>query len=77
LQKLDGTFNIDFTYCDGEDLETMAGMKCEIPSTSFVSTLYGLTWGDKVYAKVIAHNSYGDSLESDLSNPTILMTNPD
>lgn len=77
LQKADGTFNIDFTYCDGEDLETLTAKRCTIPSVTFISTLYGLNWGDKVYAKVIAHNSYGDSEESPISNPTVLMTNPE
>lgn len=77
LKKADGTFNLDFTYCDGENLIVMAQLRCEIPSITFVSPLYGLNWGDKIYAKIIAHNSYGDSPESPLSNPTVLMTNPD
>lgn len=77
LKKADGTFNIDFTYCDGEAPATMSERRCEIPAVSFVSELYGLTWGDSVYAKVVAHNVYGDSQESALSNPTLLMTTAD
>jgi hypothetical protein len=39
--------------------------------------LYGLDWGTAVYSKFVAYNIYGDSLNSPISNPTILMTNPD
>jgi hypothetical protein len=38
---------------------------------------YYFTWGASIYAKVIATNKYGDSLESDIGNGAILMTNPD
>jgi hypothetical protein len=77
FQKADLTFNIDFTYCDGEDLQTLVGRRCSVPSNSFVSALYGLNWGDKLYAKITAHNSYGDSGDSALSAGLVLMTNPD
>jgi hypothetical protein len=38
---------------------------------------YYFTWGASIFAKVIATNKYGDSLESDIGNGAILMTNPD
>ena len=55
----------------------MEALSCLIPSTTFVSAVYGLNWGDSVYAKVVAYNVYGPSNDSPLSNPTVLMTNPD
>ncbi len=39
--------------------------------------MYGLTWGNKIYAKVVAYNIYGYSEDSPISNPTVLITNPD
>jgi hypothetical protein len=39
--------------------------------------LYGYQWGQQVHAKIVAYNVYGDSADSDISNPTTLMTNPD
>lgn len=68
---------MDFTNCDGSLPAIFEAKSCAVPSSSFVSTLYGLQWGTEVYAKVVAYNIYGDSVDSDISNPTILMTNPD
>jgi hypothetical protein len=46
-----------------------------------VSTLrvapFNLYWGDSVYAKVVAINVYGDSLESETANGAIIITYPD
>jgi len=78
LRKSDGvTFIINFSYCDGSQTSIFEARSCAIPSTSFVSQLYGLQWGEKVYAKIIAYNIYGESVFSPLSNPTTLMYNPD
>lgn len=48
-----------------------------MPSNTFVSSLYGLAWGEEVYAKIVAYNIYGNSAESVLSNPTVLMADSD
>ena len=78
LRKNDGvSFIQDFTHCDGSKPEIIAARSCSIPSNQFVSTLYGLYWGQEVYAKIVSFNLYGISQESLISNPTILMRNPD
>lgn len=59
------------------DLTIFAARSCSIPSYTFVSTLYGKQWGTSVYASVVAVNIYGASVNSPLSSPTVLMTNPD
>lgn len=77
LRKADlSSFVLDFSYCDGSQTDIFEARQCLIPSSSFISTLYGYQWGQQVHSKIIAYNIYGDSVESDLSNPTTLMTNP-
>jgi len=39
--------------------------------------VFQLPWGSGVYAKVVAYNLYGDSLESAVGNGAIILTNPD
>ena len=36
-----------------------------------------LPWGSIVYAKVVAFNAYGDSIESPVGSSNIIMTEPD
>jgi hypothetical protein len=50
---------------------------CVIPVTVFRSTPYDLPWGSSIYAKVIATNIYGDSLESLEGNGAVITTTPD
>jgi hypothetical protein len=38
---------------------------------------FALTWGDSVWAKLVAYNIYGDSGVSDIGNGAIIYTNPD
>lgn len=38
---------------------------------------FSLSWGSSVYARVLAINSYGESLESDDGNGGIIITKPD
>jgi len=50
---------------------------CTIPVTVFKAAPYSLDWGVGVYAKVIATNLYGDSVESLEGNGAIITTTPD
>jgi len=38
---------------------------CKIPVTVLRSSPFSLPWGSSVYAKVIAFNLYGNSLQSE------------
>lgn len=51
--------------------------ECTIPVTVLKAAPYSLDWGVGVYAKVIAKNIYGNSLESDEGNGAIIVTTPD
>ena len=42
----------------------------------FRSSQIGLDWGSSIVAKVVATNSYGDSISSAQGQGAILMTNP-
>jgi hypothetical protein len=50
---------------------------CTIPVTVLRGTPYDLEWGSSIFAKVIATNIYGDSLESEEGNGAIITTTPD
>ena len=49
---------------------------CTIPAGVFISSYYGLNWGSSVFVKVLAYNSYGDSLFSPVGNGAVLLTKP-
>jgi hypothetical protein len=77
IRKGDGVnFNLDFTYCDGSTAAISLAKECIIPAGVFISPYYGLNWGSSIYVKVIAYNSYGNSLYSDVGNGAVLMTIP-
>jgi hypothetical protein len=50
---------------------------CTVPVTTLRTTPFSLAWGSNVYAKVIATNSYGNSIESVKGNGAIITTIPD
>jgi hypothetical protein len=50
---------------------------CTIPVTVLRTTPYSLEWGSSVYVKVIATNTYGDSIESLEGNGAMITTTPD
>jgi len=52
-------------------------LTCTIPVTALRSSPYSLQWGASVYAKVLAINVYGNSLNSEEGNGAIITTTPD
>jgi hypothetical protein len=50
---------------------------CTIPVASLRASPFSLEWGSSVYAKVVAINSYGNSLVSNEGNGAIITTTPD
>lgn len=58
-------FSINTVYCDGmNDTNILAYTNCTVPISTLVAWPYSLPWGYHVWAKVIANNGNGDSLES-------------
>ena len=50
---------------------------CTVPVTSLRASPYSLEWGSSVFAKVIAVNIYGNSIESTDGNGAVITTSPD
>ena len=59
------------------DMSVSTANTCTIPVTTLRSSPFSLEWGSSVYAKVVAKNIYGSSLESSAGNGAIITTTPD
>jgi hypothetical protein len=62
IQKSDGDFQTDNVNCD---MTSSVSTSCIVQVIALRNSPFNLNWGDSVYAKVIAINDYGDSLESE------------
>ena len=67
------TFTVDSANCD---MSSSVLTTCTIPVAILRASPYSLEWGTSVYAKVIAINSYGNSLESQEGNGAVITTTP-
>jgi hypothetical protein len=52
-------------------------VSCTIPVAALKAEPFSLDWGTSVYAKVVAVNQYGDSVESLTGNGAVITTTPD
>lgn len=73
------TYSLELNDCDGSNPSIVSATQCVIDVLVLRSDPFNLPWGSKVYAKVIAHNFYGNSLESlpGAGDSGVLMTYPD
>lgn len=73
------TYSLELNDCDGSNPTIRDETKCIIDVLILRSDPFNLPWGTKVYAKVVAHNFYGDSLESlpGAGANGVIMTYPD
>lgn len=74
IRESQGTLTEDSTNCG---MTQSTSLTCSIPLATLQAAPYLLTWGDSVFASVIAINTYGDSLESDQGNGGLITTSPD
>jgi hypothetical protein len=70
----DATFTVDSVNCD---MSSSTLTTCTIPAATLRINSYNLAWGSSVYAKVIATNAYGNSVESLEGNGAVITTTPD
>ena len=63
--------------CDGADPDVVSATSCEIPISTLRGGSYQIPWGGSIFAKLIAYNAYGQSLESDVGNGAVILTKPD
>jgi hypothetical protein len=73
----DVTFTTELVVCDGSNTNIIANRACTVPITSLRSSPFNLAWGSSVFAKLIAINVYGTSVESSTGNGAIILTIPD
>lgn len=74
---MDGVFSEETVNCDGTDSTILTNSQCEVPLMVLYAAPFELIGGTSVYAKVVATNSYGDSLESDEGNGASIVLVPD
>jgi hypothetical protein len=68
------TYTADLINCD---MSTSTATRCTIPVTALRASPFSLAWGTSVYAKIVAKNVYGSSLESSAGNGAVITTTPD
>jgi hypothetical protein len=74
ILQSDADYSVDLTNCD---MSSSTAVTCTIPVTALRTTPYSLEWGSSVFAKVIATNAYGNSVESTAGNGATITTTPD
>jgi hypothetical protein len=73
VKQSDGFFREETTSCN---MATDPSLYCLIPVVTLTASPYSLSWGTDVYAKVIAKNAYGSSIESLPGNGDKVITSP-
>jgi hypothetical protein len=68
------TYSTVLSHCD---MSASITTTCTIPVSVLRASPFSLNWGTSVYAKVIATNAYGSSVESNAGNGAVITTNPD
>lgn len=63
--------------CDGTLAEVVTSKSCTVDNYDFNEAPFSLPWGSSIYAKVIAINVKGGSVESLAGNGAIILRAPD
>lgn len=63
--------------CDGTLAVVRDALTCTIQVSTLRAAPFSLEWGTSVFAKIIAFNNYGDSLQSEAGNGAVIITYPD
>lgn len=71
------TYSIEATSCDGSSPSIVDATICSVPISTLRAGAFQLPWGSSIWAKVIAINLYGESVESVEGNGAIILTIPD
>lgn len=73
----DGQFSQDINDCDGTVASIVAAKECTILLSTLQVDPFLLEFGDSIFAKIVAVNYYGESMESDEGNGAIVLLVPD
>lgn len=72
----DSVYSEEKTNCDGTVASIIALTECSVPIASLTAAPYSLSFGNSIFAKVVAINYYGESDESDAGNGAIILLVP-
>jgi hypothetical protein len=62
--------------CDGSRAQIVQDVQCTIPLSLLTTGPYNLILGDSIFAKLVAINFYGESIESDAQNGAVILLVP-
>ena len=77
IMQSDSTYSLELVDCDGSAATITANRECEVSTGTMRSAPFSLDWGDSVFAKVIAINTYGPSESSLPGNGAVIITYAD
>jgi len=72
-----GNYHLILDVCDGSSQQVISTLRCVIPLTKMYGSPFNLILGDNVYAKIVAINSYGNSLPSAPGDGAAVVLPPD
>lgn len=77
IRQKDESYSEDLVGCDGTKSAIVNNRQCEVELTTLYAAPFNLIGGDDVYAKVVASNLYGPSVESDPGHGAQIVLVPD
>jgi hypothetical protein len=77
IRSQDLEFILDTNVCDGGSTDAISTLSCTVPLSTLQLTPYNLEYSDGIYARIIATNFYGDSLQSNSGNGALMVLVPD
>jgi len=77
VKQNDNTFSEETVTCDGSDSTILGQSYCLIPIATLRAAPFSHPWGASIYAKVVAINLVGESIESAEGNGAVILTTPD
>lgn len=78
IRQSDGsTYSQDLTDCNGADSTIIQTRRCTIPFDTLRAAPFSLPWGSSIYAKIVATNIMGNSLNSIAGNGAKITREPD
>lgn len=72
IKQSDSVFSQSLDTCDGSTFDVKVQTACTLSVPTLQAAPFNLATGASIFAKVIAYNSIGDSLESAVGNGAVL-----
>lgn len=77
IKQQNGTYNLELNNCDATDLTIVGQKYCIVQVSTLKNAPFSLEWGSSIFAKVVAINDYGRSIESPEGNGAVIITYAD